>query len=69
MPSGYFSTVSRMIDSTPDCLSLNAKRLVEAPMDYGAVVVYLSSLVFTAFEFMKVVLFPTHFVLYVLSKL
>ena len=69
MPSGYFSTVSRMIDFTADCLSLNAKRLVEAPMDYGAVVVYLSSLEFLAFEFMKVVLFLKRFVLYALSKL
>ena len=69
MLSSCFFTASGMIDSKPDCLSSNAKRLVTAPEDYGAVVVYLSSLEFLAFEFMKVVLFLRRFVLYALSKL
>ena len=58
-----------MIDSKPDCLSLNAERLVEAPLGYDAVVTYWSSLEFLAFEFMKVVLFLARFILYALSKL
>ena len=69
MPSSYFSTVFGTIDSKLHCLSLNAKRLVAAPLDYGVIVVYLSSLEFLTFEFMKVMLFLTRFVLYALSKL
>ena len=69
MQSSCFSTVSGMIDSKQDCLNSNAKRLVEAPADYGAAVVYLSSLEFLTSEFMKVMLFLTRFVLYALSKL
>ena len=69
MPSSYFFTVFGTIDSKLHCLSLNAKRLVAAPLDYGVIVVYLSSLEFLTFEFMKVMLFLTRFVLYALSKL
>ena len=69
MQSSYFFTVFGTIDSKPHYLSLNAKRLVAAPLDYGVIVVYLSSLVFLTFEFMKVMLFLTRFVLYALSKL
>ena len=68
MPSSYFFTASGMIDSKPDCLSLNAERLVAAPLGYDAVVTYWSSLEFLAFEFMKVMLFLGRFVLYALSK-
>ena len=69
MPSSYFSTVSGMIDSELHCLSLIAKLLVAVPLDYGVVVVYLSSLEFLTFEFMKAKLFLTRFVLYALSEL
>ena len=69
MPSSYFFTVFGTIDSKLHCLSLNAKQLVAAPLDYGVIVVYLSSLEFLTFEFMKVMLFLTRFVLYALSKL
>ena len=69
MPSSYSFAVSGMIDSKQHCLSLIAKLLVAAPLDYGVAVVYLSSLEFLTFEFMKVKLFLTRFVLYALSKL
>ena len=69
MLSNYSFTVSEMIDSKLDCLSLNVERLVAAPSDYGAIVVYLSSLGFLAFRAMKVVLFLARFILYALSKL